>query len=388
MTPEFLTNAQIVTPDGVVQGSLSMSDGTIVAIAPMSSEANAIDLDGGWLLPGFIDTQVNGGGGVLFNDAPTVDTIRAIGEAHAPLGTTAFLPTLISDDLEVIDLAMRAVEDAIAAKVPGVVGIHIEGPFINVARKGIHDPAKFRRLDGAAIRLLTGLKTGRTLVTIAPELCTAQDVRALTAGGAVVAAGHTDATYAVMRAALDAGVTGFTHLYNAMSPLTHRAPGVVGAALDDPTSYCGIIVDGQHVDPVALRIALRAKSVDRFMLVSDAMPTVGSPTKSFRLGERMIEVRNGVCVGPDGTLAGSDLDMGAAVANAVAMLGVSILDASIMAAAAPAAFMGLAGRGRLEVGAHADMVWMDRHLRVRGVWIGGRRVPAPLARTVPTPELV
>ena len=259
MTLTQLANARIVTPNGVVRGSLSMSADRIVSVGSQAAAPNALDLSGGWLLPGFIDTQVNGGGGVLFNDSPTVDAIAAIGAAHARFGTTAFLPTLISDDLEVIDRAMRAVEQAIAAGVSGVVGIHIEGPFINVSRKGIHDPTKFRRLDVQTIRLLTSLKAGRTLLTIAPELCTTDDIASLVAGGVVVAAGHTDATFNVMRAALDAGVTGFTHLFNAMSPLTHRAPGTVGAALDDATSYCGIIVDGQHVDPVALRIALRTK---------------------------------------------------------------------------------------------------------------------------------
>jgi N-acetylglucosamine-6-phosphate deacetylase len=269
---------------------------------------------------------------------------------------------------------MRAVEDAIAAGVPGVVGIHIEGPFINVSRKGIHDPTKFRRLDSETIKILTSLNVGRTLLTIAPELCTVDDIEALAAGGVIVAAGHTDASFSTMRAALDAGVTGFTHLFNAMSPLTHRAPGTVGAALDDQTSYCGIIVDGQHVDPVVLKIALRAKSRDRFMLVSDAMPTVGSKNKTFRLGDVEINVRNGVCVGPDGTLAGSDLDMGTAVANAVTMLDLSLPEASVMASGAPAAFMGLTGYGAIEAGNRADFVWLDESLAVRGVWISGERV--------------
>lgn len=371
MTFKQLANARIVTPNGVVRGSLSMSDGEIVSVGSLPTGSEAVDLSGGWLLPGFIDTQVNGGGGVLFNDAPTVETIAVIGAAHAPFGTTAFLPTLISDDLAIIEQAMRAVEQAIAAGVPGVLGIHVEGPFINAARKGIHDPTKFRRLDPQTIRLLTSLRAGRTLLTIAPELCSTDDIAALVAGGVVVAAGHTDATFSVMRAALDAGVTGFTHLFNAMSPLTHRAPGTVGAALDDETSYCGIIVDGHHVDPVALRIAIRAKPRNRFMLVSDAMPTVGSDNKSFKLGSREIEVRNGVCVGPDGTLAGSDLDMGTAVANAVSMLGVSVPEASVMAAGAPAAFMHLGGRGVIEVGSRADLVWLDEDLSVAGVWIGG-----------------
>ncbi len=377
-------DARIATPEGLLEGAtLTVAGDTIAAIGdePAGGDVVTIDLGGDYLLPGFIDTQVNGGGGVLFNDAPTVETIAAIGAAHAAYGTTGFLPTLISDDLAVIDAAMRAVEAAIADGVPGVLGIHIEGPFINVARKGIHDPAKFRRLDPASIALLSGLKRGRTLVTLAPELCTTDDIRSLVRAGVIVAAGHTDADYPTMRAALDAGVTGFTHLFNAMSPLKHRAPGVVGAALDDRSSYVGIIVDGHHVDPVALRIALRAKPIDRFMLVSDAMPTVGSLQKTFQLNGRTIVARGGVCFGSDGTLAGADLDMATAVANTVAMTGVSVADAAIMAATAPARFLGVAPRyGTIAAGARADLVRMDRAGAVKGVWIAGAPVrPRALA---------
>src|SRR5262245_38621073 len=209
------------------------------------------------LLPGFIDTQVNGGGGVLFNSQPTLDTIRRIGRAHRQFGTTGFLPTLISDDLEVLERAVSAVQAALDAGVPGVLGIHIEGPFINVERKGVHDPAKFRRIDDEAIRLLTSLRGGRTLVTLAPETTTPQVIERLAAAGVIVCAGHTNASHAVIRTALDHGLRGFTHLFNAMSQLTAREPGVVGAALEDERSWCGIIVDGRHVDPVVLRIALK-----------------------------------------------------------------------------------------------------------------------------------
>ncbi|MBD8678457.1 N-acetylglucosamine-6-phosphate deacetylase [Sphingomonas sp. CFBP 13720] len=364
-------NARIVTPGGIHSGGLSVDGDTIAAI---DAGSGGIDCDGDWLLPGFLDTQVNGGGGVLFNDAPTVDTIAAIGAAHARYGTAGFLPTLISDDLDVVDRGMRAVEAAIAAGVPGVLGIHVEGPFLNVARKGIHDASKFRALDADAVALLSGLRHGATLVTLAPECNDPKHVAALADAGVVVAIGHSDADYATAMAALAGGVTGFTHLYNAMSPLVHRAPGVVGAALDHRDSFCGIIVDGAHVDPAALRIALRAKPVDRFMLVSDAMPTVGSDDKRFRLGDRDIVVRDGVCVGPDGTLAGSDLDMATAFRNAVAWLDVDMVQAATMAATAPAAFLRLPRHGALATGMRADIVQLDRDLRVQGVWIGGVRV--------------
>ncbi|CAN5485150.1 N-acetylglucosamine-6-phosphate deacetylase [soil metagenome] len=345
----------------------------VIAHDPSAPVDRVVDLEGGFLLPGFIDTQVNGGGGVLFNDSPTVESIARIGEAHRPYGTTAFLPTLISDDLATVDAAMRAVEQAIAQGVPGVVGIHIEGPFLNAARKGTHDETKFLRLDDRAIALLSGLKIGRTLVTLAPEQCAPGDIEQLVAAGVVVAAGHTDASYATMKAAFAAGVTGVTHLFNAMSPLNHREPGVVGATLENQSAYAGVIVDGRHVDPVALRIAMAARPKDRFMLVTDAMPTVGSAAKSFVLQGKTIHVENGVCVEENGTLAGSDLDMATAVRNAVHMVGLSIAQAATMAATAPAAFMGLKDRGSLAPGLRADLVWLDAELRPRGVWVVGER---------------
>lgn len=378
MTALRLLNATILTPGRIVErAGLEIGGGRIVRVLEegAAGDGKSLDLEGGYLLPGFIDTQVNGGGGVLFNDTPTVDAIAAIGSAHAAFGTTGFLPTLISDDFDVIDRGMRATEQAIEAGVPGVLGIHVEGPFINERRKGIHDPAKFRRLDEEGIGLLTSLKRGRTLVTLAPEMCADADIARLAAAGVVVAAGHTDADYAATRSAMDAGVSGFTHLFNAMSPMRHRAPGVAGAALESQDAICGIIVDGHHVDPVVLRIALRSRPIGSFMLVSDAMPTVGSSTKQFRLGTREIRVVDGVCVGPDGTLAGSDLDMSAAVRNSVTMLGVGIDDAAAMAATAPARFLGLSDtHGSIVPGARADLVWMDRDLAVRGVWIGGEQV--------------
>jgi N-acetylglucosamine-6-phosphate deacetylase len=375
--PTAFVNGRILTPAGVEDGkALLVEAGRVVGlIAPAAIPANAAleDLDGGLLAPGFIDTQVNGGGGVLFNDAPTVETIAAIGAAHRPFGTTGFLPTLISDDLSVVDAALRATEDAIAAGVPGVLGVHIEGPFLNVDRKGIHDPSKFRVLDDGAVALLSSLKHGKTLVTLAPETTTPEMIRRLADAGVAVAAGHTNARYETVKAALEAGLSGFTHLFNAMSPLTSRAPGAVGAALESLDAWCGIIVDGRHVDPATLRIALRTRPLDRFMLVTDAMPTVGQIDKRFTLQGRQITVEDGVCVGPDGTLAGSDLDMIGAVRNAVAMLGLSLEDAVMMASSAPAAFLGLAAlRGSIAPGMAADFVLLDAMLSVRKTWIDGR----------------
>ena len=371
-----LVNGRILTPQGIVDGkAVAIRDGRIAGLLdPADTPPGAArhDLGGGLLVPGFIDTQVNGGGGVLFNDSPTVEAIAAIGAAHRPYGTTGFLPTLISDDLAVVDAAMRATEQAMAAGVPGVLGVHIEGPFLNAKRKGIHDASKFRVLDDKAVALLSSLKRGKTLVTLAPETTTPEMVRRLVQAGVTVAAGHTNAAYGTARKALNAGLTGFTHLFNAMSPLTSREPGVVGAALESQTAWCGIIVDGRHVDPAVLRIALRTRPLDRFMLVTDAMPTVGMADKNFDLQGRHIRVVDGVCVDDHGTLAGSDLDMVGAVRNAVTMLGLSLEDAVAIASAAPAAFLGLAGqRGAIQAGQAADLVLLDETLAVRQTWIDG-----------------
>ncbi|MFZ4166746.1 N-acetylglucosamine-6-phosphate deacetylase [Brevundimonas sp. NPDC058933] len=382
--PFLLHNGPILTGAGFQDDfAVVVDDARIAAVGPLAAiretfpEAAGLDLNGDRLVPGYIDTQVNGGGGVLFNDAPTVETIARIGAAHRRFGTTGFLPTLISDDLSVIDRAIDAVEQAMSDGVPGVLGIHIEGPFLNVARKGIHDPAKFRVLNREAVRLLTRMKTGRTLITLAPEMTTPDMIAALVEGGAVVAAGHSDADYPTIRSALDAGVTGFTHLFNAMSPLKSRAPGVVGAALENTSAWCGIIVDGHHVDPVVLKLALRCRPADRFMLVTDAMPSVNAEGDHFYLQGRRISVRDGACLDERGVLAGSDLDMAAAVRNACDMLGLALPDAVMMASSAPAAFLGLdRDRGRIAPGYAADLVRLDQDLNAAETWIDGRALPS------------
>lgn len=372
-----LTNGRVLTDRGVVERhTVLVEDGRISAVAndgKIPSGARSHDLNNGLLLPGFIDTQVNGGGGVLFGDDPSMETLRRIGAAHAHFGTTAFLPTLISGDFGLIRAAIAAVESAIEADVPGVIGIHIEGPFLNRERKGIHDAANFRPLDDEAVALVTSVKRGKTVVTLAPEQTTPETIAALVKAGVIVSAGHTDGTYAEIRAGLDAGITGFTHLFNAMSPLRAREPGAVGAALDDAESYCGIIVDGKHVDPATLRIALRCKRADRLMLVTDAMPSVGAANKWFTLQGRTITVKDGVCVAPDGTLAGSDLDMASAVRNAMAMLGLDLNTAVTMATRNPARFLGLdTQNGVVREGLQADLVCVDDTFAVRDIWIKGR----------------
>jgi N-acetylglucosamine-6-phosphate deacetylase len=373
MTTAFV-NGQVLTPQGFKSLDVVVEGERIVDIGPRAGAHARIDLEGGYLLPGFVDTQVNGGGGALFNDSPTVEAIAAIGAAHRAYGTTGFLPTLISDDLATVAQAIAAVDAAIEAGVPGVLGIHIEGPFLSEERKGVHDASKFRTLDDASIELLTSARRGRTLVTLAPETTTPQMIARLAAAGVTVAAGHTNATYDVLTQALAAGVTGFTHLFNAMSPLTSREPGAVGAALESQDTWCGIIADGRHIHPAVLRIAFAAKRRDRFMLVTDAMPSVGMSDKRFTIQGRPIRVVDGVCVDENGTLAGSDLDMAGAVANAVRLADLPLEEAARMAATYPADFLGLASeRGRIAVGARADFVLLDADLTARATWIGGAR---------------
>jgi N-acetylglucosamine-6-phosphate deacetylase len=334
--------------------------------------ADRIDLRGQLLLPGFIDVQVNGGGGALFNDEPSVEAIRQIGQAHRRFGTTGFLPTLISDDLHVLSRAISAVKAAIQARVPGVLGIHIEGPFLNEVRKGVHDASKFRELDDDSIALLASLDHGHTLVTLAPEMTTPAMISKLVKAGVTVSAGHTNASYAQIRDALGEGLSGFTHLFNAMSQLTGREPGAVGAALEDQTSWCGIILDGVHVHPSVLRVALRCRPRDRFMLVTDAMPSVGSSQKRFTLQGRTMTVDGLVCLDQDGRLAGSNMDMASAVRNAVSILGVDLAEAARMASTYPAAFLRLDHElGRIAPGYRANLVLVDDEVNVKGTWIEG-----------------
>jgi N-acetylglucosamine-6-phosphate deacetylase len=373
-----LLNGRVLRDSALVEGQcVLLEGGRILDIVPnghpSARGAARVDLGGHLLLPGFIDSQVNGGGGVLFNDAPTVDSIRQIGLAHRRFGTTGFMPTLISADLDIVARAIAAVRGAIEAGVPGVLGIHIEGPFLNVERKGVHDPAKLRELDASAVGLLTSLGIGRTLVTLAPEMTTPEIIRKLVSAGIIVSAGHTNATYTEVVQALRHGLTGFTHLFNAMSQLTGREPGVVGAALEDLDSWCGIIVDGEHISPVVLRLAMRCKPTSRFMLVTDAMPTLGTDARSFKLQGRDVVVSGSVCLDEDGRLAGSNIDMASCVRNAVSLLGVSLAEAVRMASLHPAEFLGLSHElGRIEPGYRASLVLTDDRLNVLDTWIDGR----------------
>jgi len=376
MSPVALIGATPVCPARLLPGQAVLIDGgRIQSLTPHDQLPRGyarIELDGGMLLPGFIDTQVNGGGGVLLTDAPTLEGLAAIAAAHRAFGSTAVTPTLISADLGVVRRAIEATEAALAAGVPGVIGLHVEGPFLNPAKRGVHDPAKLRTLDAEAIDLLMAPTRGRRIVTLAPELAPPGAIRALSEAGVLVCAGHSLAGYDAVMAALDEGLAGYTHLFNAMTQMESRAPGVVGAALSDRRGFFGLIVDGLHVHPASLRVALAAGGLDRAMLVTDAMPIVGAAGDRFRLGELEIRVEDGACRTADGTLAGSSLDMASALRNAMTMLGVDVVTASRMASGNPAAFLRLGGeRGTIAPGLRADLVHLDAAMTVRQVWVGG-----------------
>jgi len=378
-----LRNARILTADGFRDDlAVVIEAGKISALlsdaAPqLGSAAEQVDLGGGWLLPGFIDAQVNGGGGVLFNNTPDVDSLRTLAAAHRRFGTTALLPTLISDDVQVMRTAIDATRTAIEQGVPGVIGIHLEGPYIAPGRKGTHDASKFRVPDADEIAMAASLDNGVTLLTLAPERVPLDSIRALVERGVIVAAGHTAATYEEARAGLDAGIRGFTHLYNAMSPLTGREPGAVGAALEDRDSWIGIIADGVHVHPGSLRVALAAKPAGKVMLVTDAMSPVGADSPSFELYGEVITVVDGVVRNAAGALAGSALDMVTAVRNAVNLLGLPLDEAARMASRYPAQFLNVDDRlGEIAEGYQADLVLLDDALQVRATWIAGQREDA------------
>ena len=373
-----LVNARVLTDAGFRDDLAVLVDGDRILAVVSDTDLRAAtavrrDLQGRYLLPGFIDCQVNGGGDVLFNDAPTAESVRRIGAAHRRYGTTGFLPTLISDSRETMAAAIAATDAAIAAGVPGVLGIHLEGPYLAPLRKGAHDATRFRQPDADDIALAASLARGVTLVTLAPEQVSDAALADLVRRGVVVAAGHTAASYEQLMHAFALGVRGVTHLFNAMTPLTGREPGAVGAALDHRDSWCGLINDGHHVHAASLRTAIRAKPPGRMFLVTDAMPPVGGERGEFLLAGQRVLVRDGLCVNEQGALAGSALDMLSAVRNTVERLGLPLAEAARMASTYPAEFLGLGDRyGRIAAGHAADFVVLGDDWTVHETWIAGR----------------
>lgn len=378
MATQALIDVDIFDGDSIRKDhAVVIRDGKVADLLPASqlgSDVAKERLEGHLLAPGFIDVQVNGGGGVLLNDAPTVNGVAKICDAHALFGTTSLLPTLITDTPALTAGAVHAVKQAIAARQPGCIGLHLEGPFLSPDKHGAHDVQLIRQMNDTDVDVLLGLGIETLLVTLSPERVPPQIIRRLADAGVIVSLGHSNASYDQVMAAADAGARGVTHLYNAMSPLTHRAPGVVGAALDSPVLWCGLIADGHHVHKAAIDIALRAKrGPGRIFLVTDAMSTVGSDVQTFDLNGRRITRKDGVLVLDDGTLAGSDLDMMSAVRFMVQSVGLDLQQALRMATTYPADFLGRTDIGRIAVGGRADFVLIDRDLQAKTVWRGGIR---------------
>ena len=375
MTRFALTAKSVFMAGRLVEDmAVLVEDGRIADLTPpkeLPPDVPLRDLGAGILAPGFVDAQVNGGGGVLLNETPTVDGVRAIAAAHRRFGTTGLLPTVITDAPEVMQAAVAAVSEAIRQAVPGVLGIHIEGPFIDPARKGAHDPRFVRTPTDVDIDWLCGLDCGRVLVTLAPNMVELSAIEKLSKAGVIVSLGHSDATAGQALAAIKAGATGFTHLFNAMSQLSGRAPGMVGAALLSEAVFCGLIADGFHVDPQAIAIALSAKRGARLFLVSDAMPSAAGGPARFALQGRPVEAVGGRLQLADGTLAGANITMLDALR--VIRSEVELPEAINMATAYPATFLGLHGKfGRIAPRYQASLVHLDDELNVLETWIDGQ----------------
>jgi N-acetylglucosamine-6-phosphate deacetylase len=375
-----------IAADCVFDGTAVRRDAAVVvegtriaAVLPRSELPNSMSIRtipaGAWLVPGFIDVQVNGGGDVLFNDLPTAEGIRAIAAAHRKFGTTALLPTLISDTSEKMESALAAVSELVDAE-PSVVGIHLEGPFLSPEKPGVHALRHLRRPTARDAAMFAARRRGVTVVTLAPEQAPQGFIRQLANAGVRVCLGHSMATYAQTRAAIAEGLTGFTHMFNAMRALAAREGGPIAAALESPDTWFGMIVDGVHVDPAVLRLALRGLAHP--MLVTDAMPPVGGRRSSFALYGEEIAVQGARCVRQDGTLAGAVLDMATAVRNCVSLLGVPLETPLRFASAHPASFLGLDHvLGRLAPGYRADMVAIEpSSVQVLETWAAGTGAPA------------
>jgi N-acetylglucosamine-6-phosphate deacetylase len=378
MNRQVLRGARVLTEAGLRDDVALLLEGDVILdiieglAVTGAGQAEERLPEGTILAPGFIDVQANGGGGVLFNESPTVEAACAIAAAHRRFGTTSLLPTVITDRPEVMRTAAVAARAASLVANSGVAGVHLEGPFISLKRPGVHSTALIRRMDAADADWLAGLgRSTRLLVTVAPEEVEDAFLDQMVAAGVVVSAGHSAASFERVTESLAHGLSGFTHLYNAMPPIAGREPGPIGAALLDQTAWCGLIVDGVHVHAALLKLALAARPEARMLLVTDAMSVLGTAADTFTLYGATIFRCNGRLEREDGTLAGADLDMAAAVRNGVSMLGLDLERALRMASTYPASFMRLADRGRIAPGLRADLVLLTPALEVCGTWIGG-----------------
>ena len=359
--------------------ALIIKNSKVVEIIPeekVAPKTEQIVLAGGLLTPGFVDLQVNGGGGVLFNDNPSQENLKIIYEAHAKLGSTSIMPTLISDSPEVNKRAISAITGALDQQINGLVGLHLEGPHLAIERKGAHEERFIRPMKEFDCLELESLanKIPKLMLTIAPEAASLQHITRLSKAGAIISLGHTDCTFNQAAEAVDAGATCATHLFNAMSPFKSREPGLVGAVLDSGKLFSGIIADGFHVNKISINLALRAKKgPSALFLVSDSMSTIGSDQKHFFLNDRLITRSQGKLLLEDGTLAGADIHLSDAVRYMVNEVGILQDDAIRMASLIPAKVLGVESEiGCLVPEAQADFLWMKNDLEIEKVWVGGK----------------
>ena len=371
-----LANARVVTSGAMLEpGWLQVSGGRIAGVGSGDPPAgdDVADLDGGYLLPGFIDLHMHGGGGaqITTDDRDEIDRAVAFHRRH---GTTRTLASLVTDQLDRMAAAVRTIADLIHAGTSGVVGVHLEGPFLNPAKRGSHHREYLLAPDLVALRhLLTAGGGTVRVVTLAPELPGGMDLlREVVGHGAIAAVGHTEASHEQARTAFAAGARLATHLFNAMPPFHHRDPGPVGAALADDTVTCELINDGVHLHEDAVRLAVAAAGPGRVAFVTDATPAAGMSSGQYRLGPVPVFADGSTVRLADGTLAGSTLTMDAAVRHAVRCVGLSLVDAAVAASTTPARLLGLADRtGALRAGLDADLVVLDAALRVRAVLVAG-----------------
>ncbi|MFT7505750.1 MAG: N-acetylglucosamine-6-phosphate deacetylase [Gammaproteobacteria bacterium] len=367
---------------------MSVENGHISSIIPAANSSIKPNVHlNGLVCAGFIDTQVNGGGGVLFNYEQTIESLYKILQGHVQFGTTAMLPTLITDSSEKMQKAAHVISNAIVESMPGIVGIHYEGPHLSIAKKGIHSGKQVRPVSDTDLATFTRKDIGKVMVTVAPENVPPDVIRDLVAQGVVVSLGHSGADIDITIAAIDAGARGFTHLFNAMSGLSARDPGLIAAALSDPRVSCGIIADLHHVHPQNCALAYQCIGPERLMLVTDAMAHVGSQMQTLPwLNSTITKVGNKLTL-DDGSLAGSCLDMTSALRNMFTLLtrrGHKDLPANVradvfgdvlnMASRAPANLLNLDGHGQLQVGNRADFVLLDEGIYTKACWIGGKQV--------------
>ena len=371
-----LTNCKVFTGSDVLEQHAVVIDGasiqTICPVTELPSEIKVIDLEGANLSPGFIDLQLNGCGGVMFNDEITADTLQIMHKANLKSGCTSFLPTLITSSDENMRQAIEAEREYQSTYQNQSLGIHLEGPYLNVMKKGIHSPSFIRESDDEMIDFICSNRDLVAKVTLAPEQNNLDHIRRLRDAGIVVSIGHTNATYAEARQGFDAGISFATHLFNAMTPMVGREPGVVGAIYDTEDVYAGIIVDGFHVDYANIRIAHKIKG-DKLVLVTDATAPAGAEMDHFIFVGKKVYYRDGKCIDENGTLGGSALTMIEAVKNSVECVGIALDEALRMATLYPARAIGVENKlGRIRQGMVANLTVFDRDFNVHATVVNGQ----------------